>query len=99
MKAINLIVILLIFTGIVDAQDYNEPRNTFRAGLNGAFFSSGDIFGIGLRGESVSAIPDFLAITPRIMVTIGNDNYDLNQDLFENIVPLRLQEQYQKHIL
>jgi hypothetical protein len=72
MKKIILLPALLFFNISVFAQKNNNPVNSFRAGLNCAFFTSGDFYMPAVSVDYSRSLNKFLAISPRIIGAYHN---------------------------
>jgi hypothetical protein len=66
MKKTLLFLIVILFSGYVQAQD-QFPKHVLRTGLSRAFFTSGDFGGWSVYGEYTYNLNPYLGLTPRIL--------------------------------
>lgn len=67
MKTIKFVLLLILYTAILNAQEDQKATQSLRAGLSSAFFGSGDMNGFGLHVEYTYSFSKYLAVAPRIM--------------------------------
>ena len=85
MKKIILISAMLLITGSAFTQQKKPLSDAIRAGLNCAFFTSGDIYMPAVSIDYVHPLNEFMAISPRIINAyhnrVGYGNYKYSSSL------------------
>lgn len=77
----------MLFNLILNAQENNHANKVLQLGINSAFFSSGDMTGLGLNIEYNYPVNKYLSIAPRLMSAKANgiSNYTSSMNKFHHI--------------